>query len=269
MIRAPAVAGAFYPGSAEELGRMIDTLAPTVAHERTPWPAIIVPHAGYQFSGRIAAAVYARVAIPDVVIVIGPRHRPIGAEWAVAPHEAWTIPGATIDADPAVARELVASIPDLELDALAHRDEHSIEVQLPLLARFAPGTRVVGIALGGGEVGRWRELGAGLARFLGARREPLLLVVSTDLNHYGDDAENRRLDALAIAAIETLDPAALHEAVRRNRISMCGLLPTLVVMDALARLGRLRTTERVAYGTSADATGDTRRVVGYVGMLLG
>ncbi len=272
--RPPAVAGAFYPAVAADLERVVEGLLPRAWGEGAPgelerWPAVMVPHAGLRYSGKIAAAVYARVAIPDVVIVLGPRHHRLGVEWAVAPHEVWSLPGTGVASDPALARALAEAIPDLELDALAHQREHSIEVQLPLLARLAPHARVVGIALGAGDLERCREFAAGLAEVLRAREDRPLLVISTDLNHYASDAENRRLDALALAAIERLDPAEVYRTVGKHRISMCGLLPALVVLETLRRLDRLHTARRVAYATSADAGGDAGRVVGYAGMLFG
>jgi AmmeMemoRadiSam system radical SAM enzyme/AmmeMemoRadiSam system protein B/AmmeMemoRadiSam system protein A len=258
----------FYPDAPADLRRVVEGLLPGEARAPEGWPAVLVPHAGLRYSGRIAAAVYARVAIPDVVIVIGPRHYPRGADWAVAPHEVWSLPGTRVASDPTLARQLAEAIPDLELDAVAHQREHSIEVQLPLLARLAPHARVVGIALGAGDLARCRQLAAGLAGVVRARPTLPLLVISTDLNHYATDAENRRLDALALAAIERLEPDEVDRTVRTHHISMCGLLPTLVVLETLRRLDRLHVCERVAYGTSADATGDPSRVVGYAGMLF-
>jgi AmmeMemoRadiSam system protein B/AmmeMemoRadiSam system protein A len=268
-VRPPAVAGSFYPGEAGALREMVEGLLGESGQPREAWPAVMVPHAGLKYSGKIAAAVFQHLEIPEVVIVLGPRHTRVGAEWAVAPHEAWGLPGATVASDPALARQLAAAIPDLHLDALAHQREHSIEVQLPLLARLAPQTRVVGIALGAGDLDRCRELGSGLAGVLRGRPDPPLLVISSDLNHYASDAENRRLDAIALAALERLDPAHLYETILQHKISMCGLLPAVVVLETLRQLGRLRRSQRVAYATSADVTGDTSRVVGYAGMLFG
>ena len=145
----------------------------------------------------------------------------------------------------------------------SHQREHSIEVQLPLLARLAPHARVVGIALGSGDLDRCREFAAGLADVLRARQEKPLLAISTDLNHYASEAENRRLDAIALSALERLDPAEVYQTTLKHKISMCGLLPTLVVLDTLRRLDLLHTCQPVGYGTSADAGGDTNRVVGY------
>src|SRR3989454_2068046 len=162
-------------------------------------------------------------------------------------------PGFPSPRTPRLAHQLAEAIPDLQLDALAHQREHSIEVQLPLLARLAPHARVVGIALGSGDLARCREFAAGLADVLRARQEKPLLVISTDLNHYASEAENRRLDAIALSALERLDPAEVYQTTLKHKISMCGLLPTLVVLDTLRRLDLLHTCQPVGYGTEGIA----------------
>ena len=268
-VRSPAVAGTFYPDNERELRQTVKRLIPPVAAPHRAVPAVMVPHAGLRFSGRVAAAVYARVTVPDVVLILAPRHDPQGADWAIAPHETWALPGMSIASDLSLARDLVDAIPDLELDAVAHQREHSIEVQLPLLAHIAPHVRVVGLTVGAGDLGRCQELAAGLADVLRARRAARpMMVISTDLNHYATDVENRRLDAVALAAVERLDPVDVYRTVTERRISMCGLLPTVVGMETLRRLDLLHEVERVGYATSADATGDTSRVVGYAGLLF-
>ncbi len=142
-------------------------------------------------------------------------------------------------------------------------------MQLPFLARLAPQTRVVGIVVGATSLDRCRQFASGLAAALGRRVDRPLLVISSDPNHYASDAENRRLDAIALAALEGLDPAALYDTIARHKISMCGILPAVIVLETLRQMGRLRTSQRVAYATSADVTGDTTRVVGYGGVLFG
>jgi AmmeMemoRadiSam system protein B len=222
-----------------------------------------------RFSGRLAAAVLKRLRFPKTVIVIGPKHTPFGVEWAVAPQETWLLPGARVASDLALARELVRSIRGLELDAAAHQREHGIEVELPSLARLAPGSRVVGIAVGGGDLSRCRQFAAGLAEVVGRQAEAPLLLVSSDMNHFATDAETRRLDEMALSELDRLDPARLYETVTENGISMCGVLPAVIVLEALRLLGRGTRAERVGYATSADVTGDPSRVVGYAGMLFG
>ena len=268
-IRPPAVAGTFYPAEAPALSGLINGLLADSGSGPEPWSAVMVPHAGLMYSGKLAAEVFQRVHIADVVIVLGPRHRPVGMEWAVAPHNTWLLPNTTVPSDAELARQLAEGIPDLHLDALAHRQEHSIEVQLPLLARLAPRTSVIGIVVGAGNLDRCRQFAAGLAEVVRGWPTKPLLVISTDMNHYASEAENRRLDAMALSALEGLDPAEVYHTALEHKISMCGLLPTVMVLETLRQLGTLQTCQRVGYATSADVTGDTRRVVGYAGMLFG
>lgn len=268
-LRPAAVAGRFYPGDAGELAKMVEEYLPKTQAAAKAWPAVMVPHAGLIYSGRIAAETLARVKIPSTIIAIGPKHTPMGLDWAVAPHTTWSIPGATLPSDPELARKLCEAIPGLQMDAAAHAQEHGIEVELPFIARLAPGTKVVGIAIGGGDLARCREFAEGLAKVIGEMEEKPLLLISSDMNHYASDSETRRLDELALAAMETGNPDQLYETVTSRHISMCGVLPAVIVMETLQKLKKLKNTERVAYGTSGDVSGDTSRVVGYAGMLLG
>jgi AmmeMemoRadiSam system radical SAM enzyme/AmmeMemoRadiSam system protein B/AmmeMemoRadiSam system protein A len=267
-VRLPAVAGKFYEADPADLARTVDRLL-AGPMQAEPWPAAMVPHAGLKFSGQIVANVLKRIKIPDTVIVIGPKHTPLGVEWAVAPNETWALPGGTVAADGALARQLCQAIPGLSLDAAAHQREHAIEVELPLLARLAPRVRVVGIAIGHGDLDSCRRFADGLAGILRGRADRPLLLISSDMNHFASDAQNRRLDALALAALDRGDPEMLYETVTNHNISMCGVLPAVMVLETLRLLGALRKTERVGYATSADVTGDTSRVVGYAGMLFG
>ncbi len=183
--RPAAVAGAFYPSGCEQIARTLDEFfaAESDAPPR-PWPAAMVPHAGWIYSGRLAAAVLARIAIPTRVVILCPHHRPEGAAWAVAPWKRWLIPGGAVEADLELARRLADAVEGLQLDAEAHRAEHAIEVQLPLLAPPGPGgshrrhrrrrRRFAGIAAIRPRVGgddRERVPAAALADF--QRHEPL------------------------------------------------------------------------------------------------
>jgi AmmeMemoRadiSam system protein B/AmmeMemoRadiSam system protein A len=268
-LRPAAVAGTFYPADADALAEMVDGFLNQAGGPAESWPAVMVPHAGLVYSGKIATDVLRRVEIPDTVIVVAPKHTHLGMEWAVTPHDKWSIPGATIAGDPELARRLAEAIPGLELDAAAHQQEHSIEVVLPILAKLAPEAKVVGIVIGGGgDFARCCQFASGLAQVLRELKPPPLLVVSSDMNHYASDAETRRLDDIALAAVERLDPEDVLKTVRGHGISMCGVLPTVMVMETLKQLGGLKECQRIAYDTSAAASGDTSRVVGYAGMLL-
>jgi AmmeMemoRadiSam system protein B len=237
--------------------------------EPGPWSALLVPHAGWVYSGELAFRGFQRVAIPETVIFFAPKHTRPGARWAVAPHDGWAVPGRTVPGDAALARELVAAVPGLELDAQAHRTEHAIEVQLPFLSRLAPETRMVGIVLAQSELEELQQLGAHLADFLGQREDCPLLVISSDLNHFAAETENRRLDHIAVDALGKCDPDALYETVHRNRISMCGVYAAVAVFETLRILGQLSRAELVGYTNSAATSGDTSRVVGYASMVFG
>jgi AmmeMemoRadiSam system protein B len=210
-----------------------------------------------------------RIAIPRTVIVIGPSHTGLGMEWAVAPHQTWALPGVEVASDFMLARRLCQAIEGLEMDAVAHQQEHAIEVELPLLARLAPESKVVGITIGHGDLASCRRFAQGLAEVIRERQDKPLLLISSDMNHFASDIENRRLDALALGALDHGDPQELFDTVIRHHISMCGMLPAVIVLETLKLLGGFGKAERVGYATSADTTGDKSRVVGYAGMLFG
>ncbi|MEQ9410852.1 MAG: AmmeMemoRadiSam system radical SAM enzyme [Fuerstiella sp.] len=268
-LRPPGVAGRFYPGTGSELAATVNQCLGDIPATKQHCPAVMVPHAGLMYSGRIAGDVLKQIDIPDTVIVIGPKHTRAGVEWAVAPHRIWQLPGTSVASDPELAQHLAARIDGLELDSAAHAQEHCVEVELPLLARLAPQAKVVGIAIGGGSLERCLRFGQQLADVMAELPRPPLLVISSDMNHFAGDEENRRLDEMALQAMETLDSAELYRVVTFNRISMCGVLPAVMVMEALRCRRQLSTIQRVSYATSADVSGDTSRVVGYAGLLLG
>jgi AmmeMemoRadiSam system radical SAM enzyme/AmmeMemoRadiSam system protein B/AmmeMemoRadiSam system protein A len=266
-VRPPAVAGMFYPRSAAEIDRALDEWFDNKP-EPEAWAGAMVPHAGWIYSGRLAADVFRRVKFPQRVIILAPKHRPAGAAWAVAPYAAWQVPGACLESDPELAGALARSITGMELNAAAHAEEHAIEVQLPFIARLAPKARVVGITVHGGPLEILQRFGEQLAGAIAGLSERPLLVISSDMNHYADDAETRRRDRLALDALATLDPARLYRTVHDNRISMCGVAPAVVALTALRCLNALNHCCEVGYTTSAAAAQDTRRCVGYAGMLF-
>ena len=267
-VRQPAVEGRFYPSSVPALTAIVKSCFEDIPEQKQQLPAVMVPHAGLQYSGKTAAGVLGQVEIPDQVIIIGPKHTREGSDWAVAPHSEWQLPGQSLLADPILASILVKRIDNLRPDAAAHHREHCIEVELPFLAHLNPQTRVTGIVVGSGDPERCRTAGRQLAEVIAELDEPPLLIISSDMNHFADDAENRRLDEMALKAMESLDPEELYRTVRENGISMCGVLPAMIVMETLIASGQLARIERCGYATSGEVTGDFSRVVGYAGMLL-
>jgi AmmeMemoRadiSam system radical SAM enzyme/AmmeMemoRadiSam system protein B/AmmeMemoRadiSam system protein A len=267
--RVAAVAGTFYPAEAARLNELLEQCLGTLPETKERWPAAMVPHAGLQYSGRIAADVLKRIQIPDTAIIIGPKHTRLGVDWAVAPHTAWQTPIGSVAAELSLAETLAARIDGLQLDAAAHAREHAIEVELPLLLRLAPATRIAAIVVGGGSLQQMLQFGRQLADLIRGLPAPPLLLISSDMNHFASDTENRRLDEMALAAMQTCQPERLYDVVTSNGISMCGVLPAVIVMEALRQLQGLQQVVRVSYGTSGDVSLDRSRVVGYAGMLLG
>lgn len=265
--RPAAIAGRFYPADVAQMNEMLDKLlAGSVTSEACV--AAMIPHAGWAFSGKLAADVLKRTKLPKRVIVIGPKHTPNGAEWAVAPHHVWQLPGRNVASDYELAAKLAEAIPGLQLDSAAHQSEHSIEVILPLIARLSPETKVVGVAIGAATLDRCEAFATGLANVIRSLDEPPLLLISSDMNHFATDEENRRLDQLALAELDRLDEDSLLKTCRENHISMCGVIPAVIVLKTLKKLGQLHESRVVGYATSADANGDKAKVVGYAGRIF-
>lgn len=269
--RPPAWAGQFYPRDHRAIGAMLDSWE---ADQRPrprpgPWLAALVPHAGWQYSGRLAFETLAQIDFPPQTIVFCPRHTGLGPPWAVWPGAAWEVPGATIAADGALAARLSAEIDGLMLDDAPHQEEHAIEVLLPMIARLAPHTRVVGVAVGMRGLEELLRFGDQLADVVAALPQRPLLLVSSDMHHRAAEAETRRLDERALEELEAADPAGLYRTVMEDRITMCGAPAAVIVLESLRRLAAPIFCRRVGHATSADAGGGSANCVGYAGLLYG
>jgi MEMO1 family protein len=268
MVRPPAVAGRFYPADAGELTKQIQQFAPVSRDsKKTGACACLVPHAGYMYSGAVAGAVFAALELPKRIIVLGVRHFPRGHSMAILSEGAWQTPLGLARIDSEMGAELKRACPLLHEDAVAHSTEHSLEVQLPFLQVLTPEFQFVPIALGTVQYEELRVVGEALAKVVAAQEEPVLMLTTSDLNHYEDDATTRRKDHKAIEQLLKLDAKMLYDTVRREGISMCGLGPAVTMLVAAKRLGAVR-AELVKYATSADVTGDRTEVVGYAGMIF-
>jgi len=266
MVRQPAVAGRFYSSNAKQLARDVDEYAPA-APEKIRATACVVPHAGLMYSGHVAGAVYAALELPRRAILMGPRHFPRGQAMAILTEGSWQTPLGDAPVDSALAVEVARACPRLRDDAVAHEREHSLEVQLPFLQRMVPGFCFVPIVLGTDRYPSLEELGHAVAKVVAAQTEPVLVIASTDMNHYESDAITRAKDERAIARILALDPRGLYDTVRSEGITMCGYAATTAMLVAALDLG-VKEAELVRYATSSDITGDTNEVVGYAGMIL-
>lgn len=268
MLRLPAVAGRFYPSNPEELRALVRKYV-VVDSSKPPIPvrACLVPHAGYVYSGHVAGAVLARIALPKKIIILGVRHYPRGEPAAILSSGAWRTPLGDARMDEELAEALKKACPLLREDSVAHSTEHSLEVQLPFLQVLAPGFTFVPLALGTVQFESLVEVGEAIARVLEASKEDVLLLTTSDLNHYEDDATTRVKDRKAIDQLLALNPRRLYDTCRNEEISMCGLGPAVAMITALNALGAKK-PELVKYATSADVSGDRSAVVGYAGMIF-
>jgi MEMO1 family protein len=270
ILRHPAVAGRFYPRAAEDLRSEAQRyLTQSEFTSATPVRAIgcIAPHAGYMYSGHVAGAVFAHIEIPRRCIVLCPNHTGMGRALAIISEGAWETPLGEVPIDAELAVGLKQRFPALQEDSAAHRAEHAIEVELPFLYLRQPDFIFVPIALGTAQFEPLEQLGIALAEVIAQQKEPVLMVASSDMNHYESDAVTRVKDHRAIERILTLDPQGLYDVVTQQDISMCGFGPAVAMLTAARHLGA-KSADLVKYATSGDVSGDRNMVVGYAGVVV-
>jgi hypothetical protein len=265
--RFPIVAGQFYPQDPETLSGVVRAALAKGKERQHPTLLAMAPHAGYMFSGRLAGETLGAANLAQTVILLGPNHTGLGAPMAVWPHGRWHIPGGALEVDAALAQALLEAEPSLTADTAAHLREHSLEVLLPFLFGKNPAMRIVPIAVADPRPQVLAGVAARMAEVTQAWEEPVSVVVSSDMNHFADDATTRKVDRLAIDRILALDPMGLYGVVREHGISMCGVYPMTLGLQWACIRGA-KTAELVGYATSADAGGGTDRVVGYCGVLV-
>jgi len=266
MVREPAVAGKFYPANPQTLRSDVDSyLSPP--GERVAAIGCIAPHAGYIYSGKVAGAVFSAIEVPSRCIVLCPNHTGRGHPLALMSQGTWRTPLGEVALDSELARALLNTFPALTEDSEAHRFEHAIEVELPFLQTVRAGVQIVAIAVG---TTRWlllEQLGQAIASAIQAFQFPVLMVASSDMNHYEDDDTTRMKDHKAIRKILSLEPHALYETVINESISMCGFGPAVAMLVAAKQLGATE-ARLVQYATSAETSGDKEMCVGYAGIVV-
>jgi MEMO1 family protein len=271
--RPPAVAGLFYPDGGAELAHQIeacfrDARGPGDLPTRHRAPsrslrAAVVPHAGYSYSGPVAAHVYALVAAqraPEVVVVLGVDHHGLGRGAALSDRP-WLTPLGPVEVDHDLVRGLRRG--PVVVDEDAHRQEHSIEVQLPFLQYVVPQPRFVALQVGFGSFEYLRSVGETVRDAVKGR--DVLLLASTDFSHYLPVRTTERLDRMAIDAILARDAPRLYDTVVDNEISMCGIAPTTVLLSALDE--EALTARLLRWGHSGEVE-PMRGVVGYASIAL-
>jgi len=265
-LREPAVAGAFYPDSEFALNEELERLIPK-GRKKKKAIGLIAPHAGYVYSGAIAGEVFASAGIPDKVVLLGPNHTGLGDRAAVMDKGRWALPNGAPSIDGALAEKIIGASGIFTSDAAAHLREHSLEVQLPFLIHERPGIRFVPITVMGLSATLCQEAGSAIADVIRSSGEDILIVASSDMTHYEPQGSAAKKDSLAIDRVRRLDPEGLLEVVSRKEISMCGVIPSAIMLFAARRLGAKKAS-LVRYATSGDVSGDYDRVVGYAGMIV-
>jgi len=268
MMRRPAVAGSFYPADPDRLRQELDQLTEGRRPPLEPRArALLVPHAGYIYSGRIAAQTYLAARLPARIVILGPNHTGVGEAIAIMTEGTWSLPLGEAVIDAPLAAAILDRCPASRADAAAHRREHSLEVQVPFLQHLRGDLSFVPICVGTQRLPLLLDLGRALAEAITGEPDEILLVLSSDMSHDVPASLAERLDQRALDRVLAIDPEGLHRVVREERISMCGVAPAVAGIEAARRLGAV-SARLVAYGNSGERSGDFDAVVGYAGVAI-
>jgi len=267
-IRKACVAGQFYPDERDELFALISSFVVKTA-QRQDVLGCILPHAGYVYSGRVAAQTLSVVNIKDTVILLGPNHTGNGPAFSLMPQGYWQTPFGNVEIDSRMADLFLGSSKYLKADLFAHMDEHSLEVELPILQYFRKDFKIVPITIKTEELDALKMAAEELAGVIIKHNliSSCMFIASSDMTHYEPQKNAEKKDALAIEAITALDEDRLAQVVKKSAVSMCGFAPVSVLLKA-ARLLGAKQGRLVKYQTSGDASGDTSSVVGYAGITI-
>jgi len=267
-IRKPIAAGQFYPSLAKEINKIISLFA-GVGGPKKDVIGCVLPHAGYIYSGPVAVQTISKVNIKKTVVLLGPNHTGSGVPFSIMPRGFWETPLGKIEIDEHLAGLLLNKTRHLEADMLAHLDEHSLEVELPILQYFSKDFKIVPVSIMSDDLDALKELGEELAAAIlnNDLKSSTTIIASSDLTHYEEQASAEKKDARAIEAIINLDENKLAQAVRQFDISMCGFAPVSVLLKAAKLLGAKK-GELIKYQTSGDTTKDFSSVVGYAGITI-
>ncbi len=267
MIRKPAVAGAFYPGSQAALQKELEHYI-TYSTPKKKVIGLISPHAGYIYSGGCAGKGFGAIIVPGKVIILGVNHHGMGHPYAVDGSDFWNTPLGDIPIDTQLRDQLTAKSEIFEVDSVAGIREHSLEVQVPFIQTVNPNAKILPITISSVNVDKLKAGGREIARLIQAN-DPgsILIVASTDMSHYIDAELAKRQDNKAIHKIETLDPDGLFNTVASERISMCGVAPTVMMLAAAIECGAAE-TDVIEYTHSGKVSGDYHQVVAYLSMVV-
>jgi len=251
----------FYPSDPSHLEQLLEKFFSSVKPEKKPPLGIVSPHAGYIYSGQVAAHAFG--AIPPefsgTFVVIGPSHRGYLTSVSSVP---WETPLGIIDPD----EEFIGAL-DLETDELSHRDEHSIEVQMPFIRYRFPRARIVPVMMGEQDPAGATRLAAMITTAIRQTKRDVRIVASSDFSHYVPATKAKSDDLYAIEPLTSLDVQEFYRRVDERGVTACGYGPIATMVMVCKQLGATR-AELITYATSGDVTGDNREVVGYAGIAV-
>ena len=273
-IRRPTQAGAFYEGDAEALKIQIENC---FLHELGPKKhpqvtkngprqlvGLICPHAGYMYSGAVAANAYYELACdgkPDIVVILGPNHTGYGSALSLMNEGVWRTPFGDVEVDVETANQIVKETRIVDVDDAAHRFEHSIEVQLPFLQYlYGPNFKFVPICFQMQDLYSAVEIGQALAKVLISKNA--VIIASSDMTHYEPQITATAKDRAALKAVEVMDIERFYSIIEKQNITACGYGPIATVITAAKRMG-VKEAKLLCYKSSGDVTGDYSSVVGY------
>lgn len=267
-IRPPAVAGQFYPESRQRLKNQIETLIDKEA-PKSDIIACMLPHAGYMYSGRVAGQVISQVKLKDKIILLGPNHTGYGKSYSIMPEGLWQTPLGEVEIESNLAEKIINSSHYLEADFAAHKYEHSLEVELPLLQYFKDDFRIIPILLLSDEPEPLKAIGTEIANAVKEcnLEDSTIIVASSDMTHYEPQEAAEKKDKEAIQAILQLNEDKLMDVILRLNVSMCGYAAVIAMISAAKLLGA-KTGKLIKYETSGDITADRSSVVGYAGIII-
>ena len=273
-VRRPCQAGAFYEGNAESLKRQIkECFLSNLGPRKIPEVAVngprkvvglVCPHAGYMYSGPVAAHSYYELAVdgkPDVIFLFGPNHTGMGSGLAVMNEGFWRTPLGDVEIDNQAAERLVKEAKIIDVDDSAHTYEHSIEVQLPFLQYlYGNDFKIVPVCFLMQDLSSAKEVGETTAKI--AADMNAVVIASSDMTHYETQQSAERKDRKALEAVEALDADRFYSTVETNRVTACGYGPIAALVTTAKRLG-VKEAKLLCYKTSGDVIGDYSSVVGY------
>jgi len=271
MIRHAYAAGTFYPSNDKELKNLIEHCFTHEkfgcgfprAEERKKTIGIVAPHAGYVYSGYVAAHAYKELAEsgkPETIIILGPNHTGYGSGVALMNEGIWETPLGGIEIDNELANKILKSAEIIDVDEMAHTYEHSIEVQLPFLQYIFDNFKIVPICMMLQDIETSREVGKAIAK--ACKDKDVRIVASSDFTHYEPHESAEEKDSLAIERIKKIDAEGFYKVINERSISICGPGPIMSLIFAARELD-VKNAKLLKYMTSGDVTGDKRAVVGY------